>query len=49
MELVKPLNHRQTMVYPLSHVKCSKLDHGISREREALEESDLLGAYKGCI
>ena len=29
---------------PRPHVKCNKLDHGISREREALEESDLFGS-----
>ena len=30
-----------------SHLRCNKLDHGISRERAVLEESDLLGRMQG--
>ena len=31
----------------VSHLRCNKLYRGISRERGALEESDLFGHMKG--
>jgi len=39
----------RSVKHDLMHVRCNKLDHGISRERATLEESDLLSAVEGGI